>query len=267
MRISISMRALCAALAACVIALGAAGCSLPTDRYYTEFGQPGTLAEGAPVYNLGLPIGSVTSVSPASGGGASVAFDIYPSAAGAIRQDSIMVLQDDPTGPCLDVMTPNPSSAVASSGATIDGASNQSAANAIVAAKGLAAMAPGMAMMGAGGAAAANAVPSPASIALQQQIAALQMQYLAAGLSNATVAAQQLQSINSSAAALERQMIAAGNSAQARQLQRQVENLSRTLTTPPGTLPPPSAIGAPLPPGGSPSSTGGGGTLIIPPAH
>ena len=237
---------------------------MPTNRYYTSFTQPDGLAEGAPVYNMGLPVGSVTQVSPNSGGGAGVAFDVYPSAAGEIRQDSIMVLRDDPKGPSLDVMSPNPSSAMAASGATIDGALSQADANSIVAAKNLAAMAPAVAMMmSTPASSAASPAASPAWLQLQQQIAMLQLQYLASGMTNAANAAQQLRSINNSAAALERQLIAAGHSAEAERLRRKVENLSHTLTSPPGSVAPYGAT----PPSGAPSTSSKGSTLEIPPAH
>ncbi len=241
-------------------------------RFYTELTQPGSLAAGAPVINLGSPIGSVASVDQLADGNAGVAFDVDRADAGAIRRDSIMVLRNDPGGASLDVMTANPLSPAASPGTQIDGASNQSDANALVATRNLAASAPAMAMMlSATGSSAAAINASPAWILLQQQIAALQSQFLTAGANNAAVAAQQLQQINRNAAALERQLVAAGNSAEAARLRRQIDALAHTLTTPPSALMPP---GATVPPIGSPpayGSTAPGAppprTLIIPPAR
>ena len=51
---------------------------------------------------------------------------------------------------------------------------------------------------------------SPSWLLLQQQIAMLQSQFLIAGVQGAGVAAQQLQQVNQNAAALERQLVAAG---------------------------------------------------------
>jgi hypothetical protein len=152
-------------------------------------------------------------------------------------------------------MNADPLSPAASPGTQIDGASNQAAANSIVAAKNLAASAPAMAMMMSapgGNAAVANTLgnTSPAWLALQQQILALQTQMLLAGTSGAALAAQQLAQINQNAAALEQQLIAAGNSPAADQLRRQIAALSNSLTAPFGAIPPP--YGAPAPSAAAP---------------
>jgi hypothetical protein len=254
--------------------LAAGGCASTNPRFYTELTQPGSLAIGAPVVNLGTPIGSVAKVWPLADGNTGVAFDVDPADADAIRRDSIMVLSDNPSGASLDVMTTNPLSPSASPGTQIDGASNQNDANTLVAAKNLAASAPAMAMMmSAPGTGAAAINTSPAWLALQQQIVMLQSQYLIAGVQGAGVAAQQLQQVNQNAAALERQLIAAGHSAQADELRRQVDALAHTLTTPPAGLMPPTGS---YPPSGTPSASTApsapgtsapGGTLEIPPAR
>ena len=247
--------------------LAAAGCAGQSARFYTELTQPGSLNTGAPVVNLGTPIGSVAKVWPLADGNTGVAFDVDRADADAIRRDSIVVLRDDPGGASLDVMTTNPLSPPASSGTQIDGASNQNDANSLVAAKNLAATAPAMAMMmsatGSSGAAIMNT--SPAWLQLQQQIAMLQSQFLIAGVQGAAVAAQQLQQINQNAAALERQLIAAGHSAEAERLRRQIEALSRTLTTPPSGMTPP--FGAPPAYGTTPPAATPPGTLVIPPVR
>lgn len=249
--------------------LAAGGCATSPARFYTELTRPGALGAGSPVVNLGAPIGSVAKVWPLSDGNSGVAFDINRADAEAIRRDSIMVLRDDPGGTSLDVMTADPSSPTASPGTQIDGASNQSDANSLVAARNLAAGVPAIAMMlsapGAGSTAALNA--SPSWLALQQQIAMLQSQLLIAGVNNAALAAQQLQQINHNAIALERQLVAAGHSAEAEQLRRQVNALANTLTTPPpGLMAPGTAAAPPLTPPayGSPPPPAGG-TLEIPP--
>ncbi len=254
------------------VLLAVSGCAAENARFYTELTQPGGLTIGSRVVNLGSAIGSVASVSPLADGNAGVAFDVNRADAGAIRHDSIMVLRDDPGSASLDVMNANPLSPPASPGTQIDGASNQNDANALVAAKNLAASAPAMAMMmSATGNSAALMNAAPAWLLLQQQMAALQSQFLLAGARNAGVAAQQLQQINQNAAALERQLIAAGHSAEAERLRRQIEALAHTLTTPPAGLTPPTGM---LPPSGTPpayGSTAPGAsppsTLVIPPAR
>ncbi len=250
----------------------APGCYSETVHFYTRFNQPGALAVGAPVVSLGTPIGSVASVTPGSNGGADVTLNVDRNDADNVRQDSIMVLSDNPSGPTVEVMSPNPSSPPADAGATIDGASSQQDANTIVAAKGLAAMAPAMAMiLGAGGAGANPAAASalnatPAMMLLQAQIATIQAQYLAAGASGAASAAQQLAAVNQSASALEQQLVAAGHSAQADQLRKQIDNLARTLALAPGAAPAAGAV-APASGAATPAATGGSSTLEIPPAH
>lgn len=263
--------------------LAAAGCASQNARFYTELTQAGSLANGSPVVNLGTPIGSVASVSQLADGNTGVAFDVDRDDADAIRRASIMVLRDDPRGATLDVMNADPLSPPASSGTQIDGAPNQDAANALVATKNLAASAPAMAMMMTGtGSSAALVNTSPAWLQLQQQILALQTQYLMAGVAGVGVAAQQLQQVNQNATTLERQLVAAGNSAQADQLRRQIEALTHTLTTPPPGLMPPGgatssyAIAPPsgpppvygsTAPGASAPGTSGTGTLVIPPTR
>lgn len=246
------------------------GCAPANARFYTELTQPGRLSAGAPVVNLGAPIGSVAKVWPLADGNTGVAFDVDRADADAIRRDSIMVLSDNPGGASLEVMTTNPLSAAASPGTQIDGASNQNDANSLVAAKNMAASVPAMAMMGSvtgGNPALMNA--APAWLMLQQQIAMLQSQYLIAGVQSAGVAAHQLQQVNQNAAALERQLIAAGHSAEAEQLRRQVDALANTLTMPLTGTTPPAGLGPP--PAKPPSSrkpharTRHGSTA--PPAH
>jgi hypothetical protein len=253
--------------------LAGAGCAAQNARFYTELPQPGSLAAGSPVYNLGTSIGSVASVNRLADGNAGVAFDVDPKDAVAIRRSSIMVVRDDPGGASLDVMTTDPLSPPASPGTQIDGASNQNAANSLVAAKNLAATAPAMAMMMTAPATnAATANTSSAWLALQQQILALQTQMLIAGTAGTAAAAQQLAQINQSATTLEQEMIAAGNSPEAEQLRRQIDALSHTLAMPlPGTIPPTGAappIGT-APPAGAPPpawSASSYGTAGTPPA-
>ena len=235
--------------------------------------------------NLGTPIGSVAKVWPLSDGNTGVAFDIGRADAEAIRRDSIMVLSDNPGGASLDVMTTNPLSQPASPGTQIDGASNQNDANSLVAARNMAASVPAMAMMASvPGTNPALMTAAPAWLQLQQQIAVLQSQYLIAGVQNAGVAAQQLKLVNQNAAALERQLIAAGHSAEAEQLRRQVDALATTFTAPPPWSTPPSGL---TPPASKPAprekrartahgstaphkhaaaSSSSSGTLVIPPA-
>lgn len=246
-----------------VAAMLAAGCASQNARFYTELQQPGTLSAGSPVVNLGTPIGTVASVSRLADGNAGVAFDVDRNDAAAIRRASIMVVRDDPANPggaSLDLMNADPQSPPASPGTQIDGASNQATANSLVAAKNLAASAPAMAMMMSapgGNAAVANTVgnTSPAFLALQQQILALQTQMLLAGTSGAALAAQQLAQINQNGAALEQQLIAAGNSPAADQLRRQIAALSNSLTAPLGTIPPPVGSAAPY---GAPAPSASG---------
>ncbi len=262
-----------AILAALAVACAAAasGCYSQTVHFYTRFNQPGALAAGAPVVSsLGMPIGTVASVSPTSSGAGDVTLDVNRNDAYNVHQDSIMVLSDNPSGPTVDVMSPNPSSAPADPGATIDGASNQQDANALLAAKNLAAMAPAMAMIlsasGSSAAAGAGALNvSPALALLQAQIAMIQAQYLAAGASGAAALAQQLAAVNRSAATLEQQLVAAGHSAQANQLRQQIGALARTFSTPPGASAP-AAPSAPSPAPTGPSAPAGAGPRAIPPS-
>jgi hypothetical protein len=208
-------------------------------RFNTELSSADSLAPGDPVTNLGTTIGSVASVSSLPDGDSGVAFDINHSDARLVLQDSIMVLSGD-KNPSLELLNTNPISLQAPAGATIEGAANEQEANLLVASRmpgfsaGLAAMA------GAIGAVAGmppGAATAPATSALQQQLNNVQNWYAANGARNAVAIAQQLQQINQSAAALERQLINQGRSAQAQQLRDQIDQLARTLAG----APPPSS--------------------------
>jgi ABC-type transporter Mla subunit MlaD len=219
-------------------------------RFNTELSNADSLAPGDPVTNLGARIGSVASVSPLSDGNSGVAFDVDHSDARLVLQDSIMVLRND-NGASLELLNTNPISLRAPAGATIEGAANEQEANLLVASRmpgfnvGVAAMA------GAIGAVAGippGAATAPAANALQQQLNAMRNWYAANGARNAAAAAQQLNQINQSVSALERQLINQGRSAQAQRLRDQIDQLARILAG----VPPPSS-----PPN----------TLVTPPVH
>jgi hypothetical protein len=234
-----------------MLAATAAGCS--PVRYYTELTAPDGLGPGDPVTNLGANVGSVAAVTPLADGNSSVAFDVDHSDKRLVMQDSIMVLHDNPGGPRLELLNPNPFSVEAPAGATIVGASNDNEASLLLASRGLAGLGTSVpAVAAALGTTPPGAATGPAAATVQNQLGAIQNWYAAYGARSAAATAQQLQQINQSAAALERELINQGRSAQAQQLQHEIEQLGRTLTT----LPPPSGYPpASSPPPSSPPST------------
>jgi ABC-type transporter Mla subunit MlaD len=225
----------------CILAALLSACA--PVRFNTELSNADSLTPGDPVTNLGATIGSVASVSPLPDGNSGVAFDIDHSDARLVQQDSIMVLRHN-NGPSLELLNTNPISLRAPAGATIEGAANDQEADLLVATRmpgfnaGLATIA------GAVGAVAGTppgAATAPAANALQKQLNAVQNWYAANGTRNLAATAQQLQKINQSAAALERELINQGRSAQAQQLRDQIDQLTRTLAgyaapPPPNTL-------------------------------
>jgi hypothetical protein len=154
-------------------------------------------------------------------------------------------------GASLELVNTNPISLRAPAGATIEGAANEQEASLLVASRmpgfnaGLATIA---GAMGTVAGMQPGSATAPAANALQQQLNAMQNWYAANGARNTAALAQQLQQINQSAAALERQLINQGRSVQAQQLRDQIDQLARTLA---GAPPPPS------PPN----------TLVTPPVH
>jgi ABC-type transporter Mla subunit MlaD len=224
-------------------------CACAPVRFNTELSSSDSLAPGDPVTNLGATIGSVANVSPLADGNSGVTFEVDHSDARLVLQDSIMVLRKD-KGASLELLNTNPISLRAPEGASVEGAANEQEADLLVASRmpgfqaGLATMA------GALGAVAAmppGAATAPAANALQQQLNTMQNWYAANGARNVAAAAQQMQQINHSAAALERQLINQGRSAQAQQLRYQIEQLARTLAgAPPPSSPPNTLVTPPV---------------------
>jgi hypothetical protein len=230
---------------AAIVALWLNACA--PVHFNTELSSIDGLAPGDPVTSLGATIGSVASVNTLSDGNSGVAFDVDHSDARLVLQDSIMVLRND-NGPSLELLNTNPISLRAPAGATIQGAANEQEANLLVASRmpgfnvGLATIA---GAMGAIGGMPPGTATAPAAIALQQQLNAMQNWYAANGTRNAAAVAQQLRQINQSAAALERQLINQGRSAQAQQLRDQIDQLARTLAGAPPPSSPPNTLVTP----------------------
>jgi hypothetical protein len=217
-------------------------------RFNTELSSANSLSPGDPVTNLGATIGSVANVNPLPDGNSGVAFDIDHSDARLVLQDSIIILRND-NGPSLEVLNANPISLRAPAGATIEGAANEQEANLLVASRMPGFNAGFAAIAGAMGTAAGmqpGAATAPAANALQQQLNAMQNWYAANGARNTAAVAQQLQQINQSAAALERQLINQGRSVQAQQLRDQIDQLARTLAGTPPPSPPNTLVTPPV---------------------
>jgi hypothetical protein len=235
---------------ACTGILAALLSACAPARFNTELSSTDNLSPGNPVTTLGTTIGSVASVSPLPDGNSAVAFDVDHSDARLVLEDSIIVLRHD-NGPGLEVLNTNPISLRAPAGATLEGAANEQQTNLLVASRmpgfntGLGAIS---AALGAAAAMPPGAATAPAATTLQQQLNALQNWYVANGARNTAAAVQQLQQINQSAAALERQLLNQGRSAQAQQLKDEIDQLTKTLA------------GYTLPP--SPPNT-----LVTPPVH
>jgi len=218
--------------------------------FNTELSSTGSLAPGDPVTNLGATIGSVRELDRLPDGNSKVAFDIDHSDAALVLQDSIMVLRND-NGASLELLNTNPVSLRAPAGATIEGAASEQEANLLVASR-MPGVNVGFAMVSAATGAVAGMPPgstsTPAATALLQQLNTMRNWYTANGAANTAMAAQQLQQINQSAAALERQLINQGRSPQAQQLRNQIEQLARTLGGAPPPPPPSSTYVAPAVP-------------------
>jgi hypothetical protein len=216
-------------------------------RFNTELSSADGLMAGDPVTSLGATIGSVASVNPLPDGNSGVAFDVDHSDARLVLEDSIIVLRND-NGPSLEVLNTNPISLRAPAGAALEGAANEQEANLLVASR-MPGFNAGLAVIsGAMGAVVAmppGAATAPAATALQQQLNTMQNWYAANGTRNAAAAAQQLHQINQSAAALERQLINQGRSAQAQQLRYEIEQLARTLAGAPPPSSPPNTLVTP----------------------
>jgi MlaD protein len=124
--------------AACAAALlfAAASRAAGPPHYSTELDAGSGLGPGDPVTHAGVKIGAVISVAPSSGGRSEITFEVAPSVADAVREDSIVVLSRLGATPSLELTYTDPMAAPAPDGSFISGASTREQAEMLLAARG-----------------------------------------------------------------------------------------------------------------------------------
>jgi MlaD protein len=240
-----------AAAGAVAAMLAAAGCAGP-GFYAAALDSPDGIGPGDPVTHAGATIGSVTRVTPSATGDSSVDFRVQPQYTGAIHQDSIMQLSGAGAAPSLEVINPDPASPGAANGALLFGAANQSQAQLLMTSLGPPSFVGKYANFFQGlSNSSPGAQPSPSNAVLANQLFAIMRQSIgaAAAATGATPATRaQADQFRRDAAAVERQLVAHGRSAEAARLRSEVEQMNAAAaaaSAPPGTTTIPRAYPTP----------------------
>ncbi len=219
-----------------VVSILGGGCAAAQpSRFTTELDTTGGIGPGDPVVHAGSDIGRVTAVAPLAGGDSEIGFEVDPSHAGEIRQDTIMVLSASGAAPSLEAFTPEASSPAAPSGFPLDGASNQTELQLFIAARGPGSYGQMLAdLMKPLNSPAAP--PSPAEVQMQSLLMQLSQRTMAAAAASSPATYAQLDSMRHDAQGVIRQLRRNGKNAEADRLQQQVDATLSGVGTPPNTL-------------------------------
>lgn len=226
------------AVAAIVFSAVLEGCAAQQGvQYSTTLGTPDGLAAGDPVTHAGARIGQVTGVRSSLYGSPTVNFEVYPNDAGLVHTDSMMVLKQAGESRELELDNPNALSPVAPEGSQLTGASSEAEANTIKMSRGLGSYAMGLAQFMS----TVNTGPNPpvnsaAAAAIMAQLFMIQQQAAANTYANNPAVRQQVFQLAQQLQAVQQQLAAAGRTAQAMQLQQQIQQLlSAAPPAPPNT--------------------------------
>lgn len=211
-----------------LLAAALMGCAASPDFYNAAFSQPDGLGPGDPVRHGGTQIGSVTTISAAGSGGAQVSVQIDHEYTSVVYADSILILQGAGAAPSLELFTPSTLSSKAADGAQLYGASNDNQTQMLTTILGPEAIGNSYAQF-INRYAPAQAAPSPGASVLQNQLMDIFRQTITATslLSTSTQAGRtQMDQFREDADAVERQLDAHGQTAQASQLRAQVAQMN-----------------------------------------
>jgi hypothetical protein len=211
-----------------LLAAALMGCASSPKYYSAAFSQPDGLGPGDSVRHGGTQIGSVTAISTAGSGGAQVSVQIDPEYASAVYVDSILTLQGAGATPSLELFTPSAESSKAVDGALLYGASNDNQTQMLTTILGPEAIGNSYAQF-INRYAPPQTAPSPGASILQNQIVDIFRQTMAATsvLSTSSPAGRaQTDQFLEDADAVERQLDAHGQTAQAAQVRAQVAQMN-----------------------------------------
>ncbi len=215
------------AIAAIVLSVAFTACATSQGVHYsTTLGAPDGLTAGDPVTHAGAQIGQVTGVRSSVYGSPTVNFEVNQNDSGLVHTDSMMVLKQAGESRELELDNPNALSPVAPAGAQLTGASSEAEANAIRMSRGLGSYAMGLAQFMS----TVNTGPNPpvnsaAAAAIMAQLFMLQQQAAANTYANNPAVRQQVYQLAQQLQSVQQQLAAAGRTAQAMQLQQQIQQL------------------------------------------
>jgi len=210
-----------------LLAAALMGCAASPNYYSAAFSPPDGLGPGDPVRHGSTQIGSVTTISAASGG-TQVSVQIDHESASRVYVDSILILQGAGATPSLELFTPSTESSKAADGAQLYGASNDNQAQMLTTILGPEAIGNSYAQF-INRYAPPQAAPSPGASVLQNQLMDIFRQTIAATsvLSTSTQAGRaQMDEFLEDADVVERQLDAHGQTAQAAQVRAQVAQMN-----------------------------------------
>ncbi len=234
------MRSPGAIAAACAAALLLASSVVAARPHFsTELDSGSGLGPGDPVTHAGARIGAVTSVTPAANGRSEITFEVDPSAAEAVREDSIVVLSRLGPTPSLELTYTDPLAAPAPDGSFISGASTTAQAEMLLAARGPHSLVERYNKVFSHLGASGSLATSPAAMQLQNDLLALMAASVAsvAAAGSAAVAAQ-LDRVRRDEQVVEQELVKEGHTHEARQLH---DDAAALLAAIPGSAPPPSS--------------------------
>ena len=211
-----------------LLAAALMGCASNPNYYSAAFSQPDGLGPGDPVRHGGAQIGRVTTISTAGSGGAQVSVQIDPDYTGAVYVDSILILQGAGATPSLELFTPSAESSKAADGALLYGASNDNQAQMLTTILGPEAIGNSYAQF-INRYAPAQAGPAPGASVMQNQLIDILRQTIAATSvvsSSSQAGRAQTDQFLEDADAVERQLDAHGQTAQASQVRAQVAQMN-----------------------------------------
>ena len=211
-----------------LLATALLGCAASPNYYSATFNRPDGLGPGDPVRHGGTQIGSVTTISPPGSGDAQVSVQIDHEYASLVYVDSILILQGAGAAPSLELFTPSTEGSRATDGAQLYGASNDNQTQMLTTILGPAAIGNSYAQF-INRYAPGQATPSPGASVLQNQLIDIFRQTIAATsvLSSTSPAGRaQMDQFLEDAEAIERQLDAHGQTAQASQVRAQIAQMN-----------------------------------------
>jgi hypothetical protein len=228
-----------AAACAALLLVATASQAAAPPHFSTELDSGSGLGPGDPVTHAGARIGSITSVTPRPGGRSEITFEVNPSEADAVRENSIVVLSRLGPTPSLELTYTDPMAAPAPDGSFISGASTPAQAEMLLAARGPHSLVERYNRVFSHLGPTGSLATSPAAMQLQNDLLMLMAASAASVAAAGSVAvATQLDQVRRDEQTVEHELVKEGHTHEARQLHDETAALLAVI---PGSAPPPSS--------------------------